>query len=194
MYIIGLTGGIATGKTTLSALLIQKGIVVVDADEIAHRQYKENKQLAFELEQVFPNVVARGRINRKALALFMTAHPEKLGLLEEITHRYILEEILKELDKENKQNKVVVLVAPLLFEIGLFKTCHAVICLSTSQEEQRKRAMLREGMTLQKFEMLFARQWPTSEKEKQATLVVSTDQSIELAFNEIWAFLAPYQE
>lgn len=193
MYIIGLTGGIATGKTTLSTLLSQKGIIIVDADQITHEQYKRNKQLVFELEQSFPNVVSRGVINRKALSLFITLHPEKLSLLEEIAHRYILEEILKELNKKNQQNKLVVLVAPLLFESGLYRTCHAVICLSASLEEQKKRAMMRDGMTLEKFETLVNRQWITEKKEKYATFIVSTQQTVEKAFDEIFSFLNRYQ-
>lgn len=193
MYIIGLTGGIATGKTTISELLINKGFVIVDADQVTHDQYKNNKHLVFELEQSFPSVVNRGMINRRLLAAFITKHPDKLPLLEEITHRYILEEILRKLDEQNRQNKVVVLVAPLLFESGLYRTCHAIICLQASLEEQRKRALQREGMTLEKFETLVNRQWPTAEKIKLSTAVISTEQSIETTLREIQSFLHTYQ-
>ncbi len=195
MYVIGLTGGLAAGKTTLSQRLKQKGYAVVDADEVTADQYKQNHELINEIEQSFPNAVHDHQVNQSELGIEISGKPEKLQKLEEITYHYILEQILAELQQKEKEGYVLTfLVAPLLFETNLGGLCHASICLYTSEKEQRRRAFLREGMTEEKFSVLVKRQWPTDKKKELASYSICNECSEEKTEELIDSFLKKFFE
>lgn len=193
-YIIGLTGGIATGKTTLSNELEALGFVVVDADKITHQQYQQNEALIQKIGRCFPGSVTKKGVNREALSHMITNSPEKLPILGKIVHAVVLKEMLKQAKEAAKTQPFVFFVAPILFEAGWDKYCDAIICLYTSVEQQLERALKRTGMTRYKFDALMAHQWTNAQRQQKATVFISTEEPIEETVLKIQNFLLNFKK
>ncbi len=189
MYIIGLTGGIASGKTTITQTL-SKHFPVVDADEITQELYTYNPLVIREIAAVFPNALEDEKINKVKLVEAIMEDPEQLNVLEKISHPYIFEAILNAAQaKLNEKNPIVIISAPLLFETRLSGACHAIICLDAAPETQKARALKRPHMTPEKFNLIAEHQWPVEKKRKNATVTISTEQSVAATEAEILCFL-----
>lgn len=125
MHVIGLTGGIAAGKTTVAGILEDNGAVIINADEIARQVMKPRTKTWKEIVRYFgPNVVMdNGTINRRALSRIIFFNSADRRLLDQITHPQIVDEIKKRLKKigenANSEKRFVVLDIPLLIEAGL---------------------------------------------------------------------------
>ena len=187
--IVGLTGGIATGKTTVTNQLLKDGFVVVDADDITHQLYRENKDLIEKIKTFFPEAVENGVINRQTLARYVIQNPALMTRLDFLTHGYIVRAIQDKMDELSQTNAIVILSAPLLFETGMYHLCEKVIGLYADLTTQYDRALMRSGMTSDKLELLISKQWANHQREVLSDLWVSTDTPFEETYQTVLAYL-----
>ncbi|MBM3527555.1 MAG: dephospho-CoA kinase [Alphaproteobacteria bacterium] len=179
MFVIGLTGSIAMGKTTTARLFAEAGVPVYDADAAVHKLYEG--EAAPLIEAAFPGSAAAGKVDRAALARQVVGNPEALKRLEAIVHPLVhkaRERFLAEAEATGAP--VAVLDIPLLLETGGGERVDAVVVVSAPAEVQRARALER-GLSPEQLDALLARQMPDAEKRRHADFVVDSSQGIEHA-------------
>ncbi len=191
--IIGLTGGLATGKTTISRLLEVEGYIIIDADIITHQLYKTNTQVRQIIRNLFPCAIENNAINRLILAQEIAKSPKELSQLETQIHPIIIHEIKHQLSLYINKTLPVILVAPLLFETGLNQLCDYVVCLYANFSTQQERAMARRHMSPEKFNMLIAHQWTNDTRQAKSDLWVSTNMPIQDTYQIIIDFIQKIQ-
>jgi dephospho-CoA kinase len=182
MFMIGLTGGIASGKSTVSAMLQELGAVIIDADQVA-------KDLEAKPEPVWQEIVANfGRevlgadeeIDRKALGEKVFNNPKALALLNSIVHPRVVERyqsILKQLSQSGK-TKVAVLDVPLLIEANMVGMVDQVWLVAVSREIQLERLIKRNKYTKAEAEARLNSQMPLTDKLKYAHKVIDNSGSV----------------
>lgn len=176
-YVIGLTGGIACGKTNLTDALRLIGVPVVDADEVSRAITAKGGAALPAIRETFGNEVFDGEeLNRQALSAIVFADDEKRALLNAVTHPIILSECKKMLDAIPGP---AVYSVPLLFECGLEKECDEVWCAYIPQKEQIRRLRERDGITYKKALEKIRSQMPTLQKARLSHRVIRTDGSKE---------------
>lgn len=178
MLKLGLTGSIATGKSTTLAAFADLGIPTFSSDEAVHELYRG--AAVAPVEAAFPGVAVNGVIDREKLSRHLVGHPGRLQQLEAIVHPLVRARIRSFLaDAEARGETIAVVDIPLLFENGIDWGLDAVIVTVVDAAEQRRRALARPGMTVEKLEAILARQLPQAEKVKRATYIIDTSDTIE---------------
>lgn len=173
MLILGLTGSIGMGKSTVAARFRALGIAVCDADAEVHKLYEGAAVAPIEAE--FPGTTASGKVDRDKLARALLGDPQKFKRLEAIVHPLVLEAERAFLRAEAARGAAMaVLEIPLLLETGGERRVDCVVVVSAPPEAQRARVMQRPGMTPEKLDQLLARQMPDAEKRKRADFIVDT--------------------
>lgn len=179
--VIGLTGGIATGKSTVSYMFKQLGIPVVDTDKIAFNILLKGSETYFTIIHHFGQDILflNGEINRKKLAQIMYYDIEKRKLLNSIVHPKVLEVALEEIKryKEEKYELIVVDV-PLLFETGFNAYVDKTLVVYTNYEDQIERLIHRDLIHKEYAIQKIASQMPLAEKVKHADYVIDNSFSI----------------
>ena len=183
MLIVGLTGGVASGKTTVSKVLREEGATLIDADQIA-RELVQPQTLAWqELVRVFGNEILNrdGSIHRQKLASLIFSNPRQRSLLNRILHPRIKEEIGRRLKRiqQKDPDAIVVIDAPLLIETGGHREMDKVIVVVSTETQQidrlRKRNQLNEGQA----RAMLSSQMSLEEKTKVADYVIRNEGSLE---------------
>jgi dephospho-CoA kinase len=188
MFIIGLTGSIAMGKTTTARLFAEEGVPVYDADAAVHALYAG--EAVPLVEAAFPGVTQDGKIDRAALGARVAGDAPALKRLEAIVHPLVRETESRFLKAaEAGGAKVAVLDIPLLFETGGDSRVDATVVASAPAEMQRAR-MLERGVALDRLEALLARQMPDAEKRRRADFVVDSGGGVEHARSQVRQILA----
>jgi dephospho-CoA kinase len=188
MFLIGLTGSIAMGKSTTARLFAEEGVPVHDADAAVHRLY-EGEAVA-PIEAAFPGVTKGGKVDRTALGQRVAGDKQALRRLEQIVHPLVRGTETEFLRKaEASGAKVVVLDIPLLLETGGDRRVDAVVVVSAPAEVQCAR-LLERGIGMDRLEALLARQMPDAEKRARADFVVDSSQGIEPARAQVRQILA----
>ena len=188
MFVIGLTGSIAMGKSTTARLFAEEGVPVHDSDATVHALYAG--EAVAPVEAAFPGVTRDGRIDRTALGARVVGDAPALRRLEQIVHPLVREAGTKFLkDAEAKGATVAVLDIPLLFETGGESRVDATVVVSAPAEMQRAR-VLERGVTPEKLEALLARQMPDAEKRRRADFMVDSAHGIEHARTQVRQILA----
>lgn len=173
MLIVGLTGSIGMGKTTVAARLRELGIAVCDADGEVHRLY--NGTAAPLIEAEFPGTTRAGKVDRQKLAETLLADPSGFARLEAIVHPLVVAAERAFLCSEAAAGAgMAVLEIPLLLETGGEQRVDVVVVCSAPPDTQRERVLQRPGMTAQKLEQILTRQMPDAEKRARADFVVDT--------------------
>jgi dephospho-CoA kinase len=173
MLVVGLTGSIGMGKSSVAARLRALGMAVCDADAEVHKLY-EGAAVPV-IEAAFPGTTAAGKVDRQKLAAALLAAPEKFKELEAIVHPLVVEAERAFLQAEaDRGASIAVIEVPLLLESGGEKRVDAVIVVTAPAAAQRQRVLLRPGMTLARLEQVLARQMPDAEKRARADFVVDT--------------------
>ena len=188
MFVLGLTGSIAMGKSTTARLFAEEGVPVHDADAAVHWLYED--EVAPAIEAAFPGSTRDGKVDRAALSQHIVGDAEKLKSLESIVHPLVgrvRDAFLA--DAEASGAKVAVLDIPLLFETGGESRVDAVVVVSVPAGVQRER-MLERGIPEDRLDALLARQMPDAEKRRRADFVVDTSGGIESARQQVKAILA----
>lgn len=175
MQLIGLTGGIATGKSTFAAALRSLGAPVVDADRLARAVVAPGTSaLAAIVEAFGPGVLLPGgELDRKALGALVFADREARRRLEAITHPAIREAMLAETARlEAAGHPLAFYEAPLLYEVGLDRLMALVVVVSAPPEVQLARLARRDGLARAEAEARLAAQLPVAEKAARADVLV----------------------
>lgn len=176
---IGVTGSIATGKSTLLKAFAAAGVPVFSADEAVAQLYAG--AAVAPVEALFPGVTRDGVIDRSELSTRLAADPSGFKRLEAVVHPLVRASIAAFLDAAERNGHIAAVVeVPLLFEIGYDYGFDAIAVTHVDEATQRERVLARPGMTVDKLETLLARQMPQSEKKKRATWLFNTAQSPEI--------------
>lgn len=184
--IIGLTGGIASGKSTVSALLVSKGARLVDADVIAREvMLPGHEVLAAAVKQFGSEILSSdGTLNRGKLGDIVFQDPAALQALNNLTHPAIRREIKERMNsmEEEDPKKLTIVDIPLLFESGLENMFHEILVVYVPREVQIARLMERNGLSLEQAEARLNAQMDIEAKRNKADYII--DNSGELAHTE----------
>jgi len=173
MLVIGLTGSIGMGKSTVATRLRALGIAVFDADAEVHRLY-EGAAVA-TIEAAFPGTTDGQRVDRQKLSAALLANPRDFQRLEAIVHPLVFAAERAFLREQAERGaKFAALEVPLLLESRRQPRVDAIIVVSTRADLQRERVLRRPGMSVEKLEQVLARQMPDAEKRARADYVVDT--------------------
>ncbi|MCE5287508.1 MAG: dephospho-CoA kinase [Pelosinus sp.] len=181
MYIIGLTGGIASGKSTVSRMLTELGAYIVDADKIAHDAILPGKP-AFEAitQRLGRDILSGGKINREKLGQLVFDSVDLRAWLEEITHPYIRREAQRQLAEAKEQEyDVAVLDVPLLFEVKWETMADEVWVVYVLPEVQLDRLMARSHLSKKEALARIQAQRKLADKAKLAQVVIDNNRDTE---------------
>lgn len=188
MFIVGLTGGIGSGKTAASDWFAEQGIAVVDADVVAREVVAVGQPALDEIAQTFGRwaLLADGALNRAALRQHVFEHPEDRKKLEHITHSRIHAAMAQQLQAATSQ--YVVLVSPLLLESGksgLAAFCQRVLVIDVPEAVQRTRAGARDGQTPESIDQIIAVQIARADRVALADDVVLNDGNLQYLYQQL---------
>lgn len=174
LLIVGLTGGIACGKTTVAKIVRQKGIPVICADKMAHAAVRPGTTALKKISRVFGKSILEknGRLARQKLAARVFEKTNLKKKLEAIIHPAVKKMMLKETNRLAKKNSVIFLDVPLLFESGMNRLCHKTVCVFATQDLQIKRLLHSRRMNRREALARIRAQMPLDEKIKRANHVI----------------------
>ena len=191
--VIGLTGGIATGKSSIARFFARKGIPVIDADLLARDTVLPGSTALDQIVTLFGREVLTqdGMLDRKLLGTLIFADSKKRRQLEGILHP----EIRKRAEKLIKQaaaagHKRLIYMAPLLIEAGATDRVDAIWVVTVPPEIQLERLMRRDGISREQAERIVASQMPLAEKERYGSVVIDnsgTEEQTDLILESVWA-------
>ena len=171
--VIGLTGSVAMGKSTVAAFFRHLGIPVFDADQVVHLLLGPKGKALKAVAARFPGTVSTKGADRKAIGAKVFANPAALKDLEAIIHPLVREDRERFLQRAGlARHPIVVLDIPLLFEGQTHAICDLVIVVSAPSFLQRQRALARPGMTAARLESILSRQWSDQKKRAAADVVI----------------------
>lgn len=183
MLIVGLTGGVATGKTAVSQVLREEGAYIIDADQIARDLVQPHKPAWNEIVGAFGKEILQedSSVHRKELADKVFADPEQRKVLNQILHPRIKEEIARRAREivGKDPEAIVVIDAPLLIELGMHHNVDRLIVVTSTQAQQIERLKKRDGRSTEEALGLLSSQMPVEEKAKLADFVVRNEGSLE---------------
>lgn len=187
-YIIGLTGGIASGKSTASRFLRDLDVVVIDADAISHKMMQPGGEAVAPVRAAFGDeyINEDGSVNRRALGQLIFSDVQLRRRLEGIVHP-LVQRLTLELIRQAQElgEKIVVLDVPLLFESGMDVLCDETWVIALSPDKQLKRLMERDNCTQSAAMERINAQMPQAEKMQRATVVIENDRTEEKFLNEL---------
>jgi dephospho-CoA kinase len=174
MKVIGLTGGIASGKSSVAALLRAFGAAVLDSDAIIHDLLERGPRIREEVRRLFgPSVFRDGCIDRAALGNIVFADSAKRHQLEGLLHPQVKRLLTRHLHALEKEERPVVFIeVPLLFEVGWGGWMDEVWLVYAPPAVQRERLQKRSGLPEDEMERRLGSQWPWAEKLSRATRVI----------------------
>ncbi len=180
MRILGLTGSIGMGKSTVAGMFRDLGVPVFDADAAVHEVYARGGAAVTPLQAAFPAAVIDGAVDRTKLSAEVIGKPDALLRLESIVHPLVQEVRNRFMaEAERRGDTLLVFDIPLLFETGGEKRCDEIVVVSAPADVQRARVLARPGMTPEKFAAILAKQMPDADKRARATYVISTGGGLE---------------
>ncbi|QEK12327.1 dephospho-CoA kinase [Crassaminicella thermophila] len=189
MKVIGLTGGIASGKSTASNILKQFGIPVIDADIIAREIVELGKPALNEIKNTFGKAVINedGSLNRKYLGKIVFSDKKQLEKLNAIMHKRIMEEIINRIDmyRKNSTYPVIIVDAALLIEMNMYKLVDEVWLVVADEKIQLSRLMERDKICIEDAIDRVKAQMSTGQKKKYADVIINNNLDIAYLKNQI---------
>jgi dephospho-CoA kinase len=186
--VIGLTGSIASGKSTTARMFAKRGVPVHDADAAVHRLYRGAG--AAPVEAAFPGVTVGGMVDRARLAERVVGDPSALARLEAIVHPLVRASENAFLTREKARGtRLVVIDVPLLFETGEADRADIFVVTTVAREAQRARVLARPGVTEARLQALLARQMPDGEKRRRAHFLIDSGHGLAAAERQVDAIL-----
>ena len=187
--ILGLTGSIGMGKSTVARMFEDEGVPLFDADAVVHQLQGPEGERVAAIKARFPGTTDEGGVNRTALAERVLAEPQALQNLEGLIHPAVARE-RRAFIARNSEAPLAVLDIPLLFEKGGASEVDKIAVVSAPAEVQRERVLARPGMTLAKFCQILALQLPDREKRARADFVIPTGGSLEETRDKVREIIA----
>lgn len=190
---IGLTGGIACGKSTVSQMLVQRGAMLVDADRIAREVVEPGSPALEQIANRFGREVLLpdGALDRKKLGEIVFGNPEALKDLQNITHpsiRALMRERMHQYEQEYP-DKLVVVDVPLLYESGLQSMFEAVMVVYVPRHVQLDRLVLRDSLTIEQAEKRLQAQMDIEQKKAKADILIHNEGSLAQTEDQVEQFL-----
>lgn len=186
MILVGLTGSIGMGKSETTKMFAAEGIPTYDADAAVHQLYAKGGGAVGPIGEVFPDAVVDGAVDRTKLSACVMGKPEEFKKLEAIIHPLVHAVQIQWLEDQHKAGAdMVVSDIPLLFETGGEARLNKVVVVTAPAELQRERVLAREGMTVEKFEMILSKQVPDAEKRERADFVIDTSKGLDDAREQV---------
>lgn len=188
--ILGLTGGIACGKSTISAYLKEFGIPVIDADECSRAVVEKGSIGLEKLTEIFGNKILEkdGTLNRKALGQIVFSDSEQLSLLNSVMEPLIREEISRRLNQENNAD-LVVLDAPLLIEQHYDKICDFIMTIDVPKKIQLERLIERDELSEDEAKSRIESQLSSRERNGFADVVIDSSGTVEQTRKQVIKWL-----
>ena len=192
MWRIGITGSIATGKSTVLDAFRALGVPVYSADAAVAELYAG--EAVAPVEALFPGVAVNGVINRALLSSRLAADPSGFRRLEAVVHPLVRTRIARFMEDAQKAGAALAVVeVPLLFESGYDYGFDAIGVTYVDEVIQRQRALARPGMTVEKLDTILARQMPQADKRARATYAFDTGGSVQQTADKVKALVASIQ-
>ena len=184
-FILGLTGGIGSGKSAASQWFETQGITVVDADIVAREIVEKGQPALEQIKQSFGDwvLLENGELDRRALREHIFKEPQARHQLEQITHPAIRQSIIQQLQAAT--SPYVILVSPLLFETNQHQLTRRTLLIDASEDLQILRASQRDGQSIEQIKKIIAAQMPRAEKLKIADDVILNDGHIEHLYRKL---------
>lgn len=186
--IIGLTGSIGMGKSTVAAMFERAGIPIFDADAEVRAMQGPGGELIPAIEAAFPGSTGPMGVDRDALGKLVFANSDKLKKLEQIVHPAVGLKRAQFMEA-NADAKLILFDIPLLFEGSGHAQVDHIVVVSAPAEVQRERVLARDGMTVEKFEHILGLQTPDVEKRERADHVIDTGVSFEETQDQVRALI-----
>ncbi len=182
MLVVGLTGGIASGKSTVSRMFQEAGIPVICLDELAREAVRAGSPALAEIREVFGVAVIGpdGELDRQAMAQVVFQDASRRRVLESIVHPRVGEETQRRVEELQKEGcKLVVLDVPLLYEVGWEKICDKVVVVYAPREIQEGRLRQRDGLSAEQARTRLDAQMPIEEKKTRAHYVIDNSSTLD---------------
>ena len=176
MKAIGVTGNIASGKSTVAAMFRKSGAKVIDADALARRLTQKGTPLYRAIVKIFgPDFLGKDReLDRRKLAWQVFSHPADLKKLNILIHPGVILEVYKVIEKQKKKKGLLVLDVPLLFESRMEKLVDLTVVVKADPQVMLSRAA-HNGVPRVLAKKILASQWPLSKKEKLADHIIDNN-------------------
>ena len=197
MMTVGLTGNVASGKTTVAERWRESGVTVIDADRLGHAVLEEDAEVREALETEFGGRIldADGRIDRAALGEAAFSAPGRIASLNAIVHPPLLERLDQELERARRSGaKLAVVDAALVFEFGLGEVLDAIVLVTAPARTREERLREARGMDAERFARIMETQMPDEEKVEACDYVIVNDGSIDRLRAEADAVLAAIRD
>ena len=180
MLLIGVTGSIGMGKSTVAKMFTEYGFGLYNADDTVHYIYENDEEVINKIEESFPGTKSEGKVNRIALRDILNKEPMKFRDLEKIVHpatrRYQIVYIEKLISDGSPG---CILDIPLLFETGGEKYIDVSVVVTASEDKQKERVVSERKVPIEIFNSIKNQQMPDREKLKKADYIISTDQTLD---------------
>lgn len=177
--ILGLTGGIASGKSTVSKIFKKYGIYIADADKIA-KELGNRKDVIDEIGEKISKIVIdkNGIVDRAKLKEIVFSDKSKLEILNKIYHPKIREEF-KKIKLNSSKNDIIIFDVPLLFETGMYTLCDKNILVYVNEDIQIERLIARDGITKELAKKIIDSQMSLDEKKSKSDILIENNDSLE---------------
>lgn len=184
--VIGLTGGIGSGKTAASQWFEQQGIYVVDADVVAREIVQVGQPALEQIQKAFGHwvLLENGELNRRALREFIFNHPDARQQLESITHPLIRQSIIAQLQQPTN-SPYHILVSPLLFETNQHQLTHRTLLIDVEEEIQLQRASQRDTQSIHQIKQIIQAQLPRLQKQSLADDIVENNHDLNHLYQQL---------
>jgi dephospho-CoA kinase len=191
MILVGLTGGIGSGKTTVARLLADRGAVIIDADELARETLRPGTRAFDQVWALFGDevITPEGQLDRGAIAAVVFADEEKRRALESITHPEVFRLLAEAVEWHRDSDNVVVFDAPLIIETGFHEACDVVVVVTASEEGRIERLRRDRGMSAAEASVRIAAQAGAEAREGVADVIIGNDgdlAALEKQVDELW--------
>lgn len=170
--VIGITGGIASGKTVATTALIKAGYTVIDADEVSRALFATGTDGEQSMMLTFPQAVKNGKLDRGALRKIIAKDDEARQKLNALTHPAIVAQIKKQISDEAPP---IILSAPLLFESGLSSLCDVTVCVHCSRPIRLQRLTARDNISAEDAASIMDAQMSDDERQSLSDYVIRSD-------------------
>ena len=191
-FVLGITGGIATGKSGVVQHFIDLGFPVVDADIIARHLLDQNEQAYNEVVKIFGSEILQenGEINRQALGALVFNHPDKLKQLDELMAPFLQESILAAIEQASQNQNLVIVDVPLMYEKGYDEWMDQVAVVYCTPNQQLKRLMQRNQLTEKEAKQRIDSQLPIEMKKLLAEVVFDNSNDLTQTIQQVDTWLS----